>query len=98
MSPDPKSGSRIVQAVHGRQDIRPDPDYEIGLSEHLRASYGVGGLVELYGRFANGDGPVDALMRRAIFRAGARRCGMGLQVGSGVGFKHLETFEIGDGV
>ena len=37
-------------------------------------------------------------MRRAIWRAAAKRCGHGLQVGSGVGFKHLETFEIGDGV
>ncbi len=45
-----------------------------------------------------GDGALDALMRRCIWRAAARRCGHGLQVGSGVGFKHLETFEIGDGV
>ena len=38
------------------------------------------------------------MMRRGIWRAAARRCGHGLQVGSGVGFKHLETFEIGDSV
>ena len=38
------------------------------------------------------------MMRRCIWRAVARRCGHGLQIGSGVGFKHLETFEIGDGV
>jgi acetyltransferase-like isoleucine patch superfamily enzyme len=89
---------RIVRAVHGRQGARPDPDFEIGLSQSLKSSYSVDGLVELYARFAMGDGALDVLMRRAIWRAGARRCGHGLQVGSGVGFKHLETFEIGDGV
>jgi acetyltransferase-like isoleucine patch superfamily enzyme len=55
-------------------------------------------LVELYARFATGDGPLDVMMRRCIWRAAARRCGHGLQVGSGVGFKHLETFELGDSV
>jgi len=90
--------SRIVRAFHGRQQRRPDPDFEIGLSDTLRTAYGTAGLVELYARFANGDGPLDVLMRRCIWRAAARRCGHGLQVGSGVGFKHLETFELGDGV
>ncbi len=97
MSADVAPG-RIVRAVHGRREVRKDPDYEIGLSESLRATYDIRGLVELYGRFAQGDGPLDSLMRRVIWRAGAKRCGHGLQVGSGVGFKHLETFEIGDGV
>jgi acetyltransferase-like isoleucine patch superfamily enzyme len=90
--------ARIVRAVHGRQETRPDPDFEIGLSESLKASYGTAGLIELYARFAVGDGPFDSMMRRCIWRATARRCGHGLQIGSGVGFKHLETFEIGDGV
>lgn len=94
----PESPSRIVPAVHGRRDVRPDPAHEVGLAESLRASYGMTGLVELYGRFAMGDGVLDTLMRRCIWRAAARRCGHGLEVGSGVGFKHLETFEIGDKV
>ncbi len=89
---------RIVPAVHGKREVRPDPEFEIGLSASLRTTYGPAGLVELYARFAMGDGHLDALMRRCIWRAAARRCGHGLQVGSGVGFKHLETFEIGDGV
>ncbi len=97
MSAEGGSG-RIVRAVHGRQETRPDPDFEIGLSQSLKSSYSVPGLVELYARFATGDGALDVLMRRAIWRAAARRCGHGLQVGSGVGFKHLETFELGDGV
>jgi acetyltransferase-like isoleucine patch superfamily enzyme len=91
-------GTRIVPAIRGRQETRPDPDFEIGLSESLKASYSPSALVELYARFAVGDGPLDSMMRRCIWRAVARRCGHGLQVGSGVGFKHLETFEIGDGV
>jgi galactoside O-acetyltransferase len=37
-------------------------------------------------------------MRRVIWKAGARRCGAGLQVAGQAGFKHLETFEIGAGV
>jgi acetyltransferase-like isoleucine patch superfamily enzyme len=89
---------RTVPAVHGRRDVRPDPDFETGLSDALKAAYSATALVELHARFASGDGPLDLLMRRAIWRAAARRCGHGLQIGTGVGFKHLETFEIGDAV
>jgi acetyltransferase-like isoleucine patch superfamily enzyme len=93
-----KPGARVVRSVHGRQERKPDPDFQIGLAESLKAAYGIVGLLELYARFAQGDGPLDTMMRRCIWRAAARRCGHGLQVGSGVGFKHLETFEIGDSV
>jgi len=91
-------GVRVVPAVHGRQQRRPDPEFEIGLSESLRSQYEVRALVELYARFATSDGPLDVMMRRCIWRAAARRCGHGLQIGSGAGFKHLETFELGDSV
>ena len=87
---------RVVPAVHGRQETRRDPPFEIGLSDTLKESYGPAGLVDLYTRFATGEGPCDLLMRRCIWRAAAKRCGDGLQIGGGVGFKHLETFEIGD--
>jgi acetyltransferase-like isoleucine patch superfamily enzyme len=90
--------ARVVPAVHGRKEVVPDPQHELGLADELRTKYERAGLVELYARFAIGDGAFDALMRRVIFRAVARRVGNGLQVGSGVGFKHLETFEIGDNV
>src|SRR5919201_3166769 len=90
--------ARVVRAVHGLRDGRPDPDFEIGLAEHLRTHYTDDGLLELYARFATGDGQLDALMRRAVWRARARRFGHGVSIGGGVGFKHLETFEIGDGV
>ena len=97
MSTDVRAG-RVVRAVHSREEVRPDPDFEVGLSEWMRSSYRSDALVELYARFATGDGALDVMMRRCIWRAAARRCGHGLQVGSHVGFKHLETFELGDGV
>jgi acetyltransferase-like isoleucine patch superfamily enzyme len=90
--------SRIVKAVHGSQESKPDPEYEIGLAEHLRHQYSNEGLIELYSRFAVGDGKFDAMMRRVIWRAVARKFGQGVSINSGVGFKHLETFEIGDRV
>ena len=97
MSADQTPTSNVVQAFHSRQELVPDPDFEIGLSRFIREKYAVDALLELYARFSAGDGPFDSLMRRAIWRAGARRFGNGVQIGGGVGFKHLETFEIGDG-
>lgn len=92
------SPMRVVKAVHGRKDVDPDPDFEIGLAEHLGGKLGREGLLDLYGRFVAGEGPLDVLMRRAIWRALARRFGHGVAIGSGVGIKHPETFEIGNGV
>jgi acetyltransferase-like isoleucine patch superfamily enzyme len=90
--------SRVVRAVHGLQENKPDPDFEIGLAEHLFGHYTDDGLLELYARFAIGDGKIDTLMRRVIWRSRARRFGHGVTIASGVGFKHLETFEIGSDV
>lgn len=90
--------NRLVKAIHGLQEFSSDPEYEIGLAQHLSEQYSKDGLIELYSRFAVSDGTFDALMRRVIWRAVARRLGQGVRIGSGVGFKHLETFEIGDGV
>jgi acetyltransferase-like isoleucine patch superfamily enzyme len=87
--------SRVVRAVHGLQDHEPDPDFEIGLAEYLFAHYTDDGLLDLYARFATGESKIDILMRRVIWRSRARRFGHGVTIGSGVGFKHLETFEIG---
>ena len=93
-----KRESRLVRAVHGLQEANPDPEFEIGLSDYLRAQFERNGLLELYTRFAIGDGQFDMLMRRAVWRAVARRFGQNIHIGSGVGFKHLETFELGSGV
>ena len=89
---------RVISAVHALQEVRPDPAFEVGMAEHLGTQYDRGGLVELYGRFANGEGPCDGLLRRVCWRALARRFGHGVRIEAGVHFKHPETFEIGDGV
>lgn len=89
---------RIVPAVHGRRNVDPDPVFEIGLSQHLGKHYSPSALVEQYTQFAHGDGEINKLMRRAIWRTVARAFGHGVKIESGVGFKHLETFEIGNGV
>ncbi len=91
-------GPRVVAAVHGLRELVPDPDFELGLADRLRASHDIARLVDLYARFSAGDGEFDGMMRRVIWRAACRRFGHGVRVGAGVGFKHLETFEIGNGV
>jgi acetyltransferase-like isoleucine patch superfamily enzyme len=92
------TSSRTVPAVHGRREIVPDPPYERALADGLRERYSADALQELYGRFANGEGDFDALMRRAIWRARTRAFGDGVRVGRGVMTMHAETFEIGRGV
>jgi acetyltransferase-like isoleucine patch superfamily enzyme len=94
MQPDRAVG-RVVEAVHGKQNVAPAAGFEQELATSLQVHYGGDGLLELYGRFSAGDGFVDALMRRVILSGLVRRCGAGLQVGAGAGFKHPETFEIG---
>ena len=89
---------RVINAVHGLIEVGPDPDFELGFSSYLREHYTIEALSELYARFSVAESEFDALMRRAIWRAGARRFGSGVRIGAGVGFKHLETFECGDGV
>jgi acetyltransferase-like isoleucine patch superfamily enzyme len=93
-----KSSTRIIEAVHGLKPIVPDADFETGLVEHLRSTLSLEARRELYGRFAVGESDFDALMRKVVWRSCAICCGSGLSVGCGVGFKHLETFEIGAGV
>ncbi len=89
---------RIVPAMHGRRAIDQDPAFERGFSDHLRARYDASGLMDLYGRFVQGEAEFDGLMRRGILRALARSVGDGVTVGRGVVFCHPETFEIGNGV
>jgi galactoside O-acetyltransferase len=89
---------RSVPAVHGRRTIEPDAPFERSLSEHLRSRYDARGVAELYGRFVQGEGDFDALMRRAALRALTRTFGDDVMVGRGLVFRHPETFEIGSGV
>jgi acetyltransferase-like isoleucine patch superfamily enzyme len=96
--PKGESVKRVVRAVYGLIEIQPDPDFEVGLTKYLRDQYSREELVELYARFVSGEIKLNAFMRRAIWRAVAAKFGNGVNIGDGVGFKHLETFEIGDGV
>lgn len=90
--------ARIVKAVHGLRAVVPDAAFERDLSDHLRNAYAPPALAELLDRFRTGSGEVDRLIRRAVWRALAKRFGQGIAVGAGVRFKHPETFDIGDGV
>ncbi len=80
------------------RELPSDPAYIRGFAEDLRKQHGREGFLELYGRFIQGYGSFDALMRRVLWHALARCCGDGLQVEPNAGFKHPETFEIGNGV
>ena len=92
------STARVVAAVHGLRKSVSDPRYVAPLAEELRTRYGRDGLLELYGRFSSGNGTLDGMMRQVLWAALARRCGQGLRVEPGAGFKHPETFELGDNV
>jgi len=96
--PSDAAGRRIVRAVHGLREAPPDPGYVEEFAAELRSRFGRDGLLELYGRFAAGYGAFDDLMRRILWQALASRCGSHLRVEPGVGFKHPETFDIGNGV
>jgi acetyltransferase-like isoleucine patch superfamily enzyme len=89
---------RIVPAVHAQREIVPDPPYERAFAEGIRERYSREALLELYGRFAQGEGDFDSLMRRAIWKAVARSVGDGLSLGRGVAALHPDTFTIGSGV
>jgi acetyltransferase-like isoleucine patch superfamily enzyme len=93
-----ESKRRIIQAVHGKKAIPPDPDFEIGLAEYLKNNHAPSELRELYARFAVADTDFDTKMRRAVWRAMTKHMGNGVTIAPNVGFKHVETFEIGDGV
>ena len=97
MSPRRTPVSR-VPATHAKRVVTPDADFEIGLAQHLRATMTAKAVVELWGRFVDGTGELDVLMRRAILRALAIRVGNGVRLDPGVGFLYAETLAIGDGV
>lgn len=93
-----EESERLIRSVHGVKEISADPHFEVELSQFLQASYGRESLLEMSSRFANGEGRLDGVLRRSVWRALARKFGHGVSIGTGVGFKHPETFDIGDGV
>lgn len=94
-----RSGKRrVVKAVHGLRRVVRDGRSELQLARRLKDELEPDELAALYGRHMWGLAPSDAVMRRAIWRALAKRFGHGVTISEGVGFRHIETFEIGDGV
>ena len=90
--------TRIVPAIHGLKRIEPDPDEDLALSAELRRRHSPEELMEIAARHALGDSVKEASMRRAVWRALAKRFGHGVRIGRGAIASHPETFEIGDGV
>lgn len=90
--------NRVVRSVHGLIEAKPDADFELGLAEHLRSQHRYEELIDLFARFASSDAAFDGLMRRAIWRAACKSFGHGVRIGTGVGFKHCNTFDIGNNV
>ncbi len=93
-----QQGGRTIQAVHGLSKIDLDAPFEKELSTHLKTTNTRDGLLALYGRFAQGLSEFDIMMRRSIWRALCRSFGDSVKINEGVGFKHIETFEIGSAV
>jgi acetyltransferase-like isoleucine patch superfamily enzyme len=91
------SDARTVPAVHARRTVEPDPAFEVGLAACLRAMDPVS-VRELYGRFTDGEGEFDVMMRRVLWRAMTREFGSGVRIGRGVVCSHAETFAVGSGV
>lgn len=89
---------RRTASIHGRRPVEDDPPFEEGFAYWLAEAYGKTSLQDVYARFSYGDGKLDSLMRKLVWKTSARRCGPGLQVGSQAGFRHIETFEIGANV
>ena len=92
------SDARLVHAIHGLKPVERDSDAELALSDRLRRSNSRDELLQLASRHAMGGSDQDAQMRRAVWRALARRFGHGVRIGRGAIASNPETFEIGDGV
>jgi acetyltransferase-like isoleucine patch superfamily enzyme len=87
-----------MPAIHAHRPIEPDPSHETGIAAHLRATMTPAAIAELYGRFSDGLGAFDAMMRRVVWRALARGFGDGVTIAPRVGFRHLERVSVGSGV
>ncbi|MBM3778570.1 MAG: N-acetyltransferase [Acidimicrobiia bacterium] len=87
-----------LRAVHGRRVVEPDPADHLALADMLRATRSRAELVAIASIHAFGVTDEDVRLRRAAWRALARRFGHGVRIGRGALASHLETMDIGDGV
>jgi acetyltransferase-like isoleucine patch superfamily enzyme len=90
--------ARIVPAVHALQAVESDPAFEVEFARDLARRCPPAEIMAIFRRFNKGEEHLDELMRRVCVRALSKRCGNGLKIAPGVGIRHPETFEIGDGV
>ncbi|MSQ37732.1 MAG: acyltransferase [Chloroflexi bacterium] len=90
--------SRVVRAVHGIQEVAPDPADEVAESARLRAEGSVEALLARYSAALWTDSPVGARERRVVLRALCKEFGNGVRIGLGVLVLHPQTFAIGDAV
>ncbi len=92
------TGRRVVGASHGAALPARPASYELELAAQLKERCSTAELEQLYRSYGDGVGFVAELLRRVAIRALAKELGSDLTVGPNVGFRHLETFTIGDGV
>lgn len=96
--PDEVPRQVIAAAVHGRADVTADPTFEAEFARDMKLHCTPEEIASLFRRFSRGDDYIDALVRRICVQAIARRCGSNLRISPGVSFRHVETFDIGNGV
>jgi acetyltransferase-like isoleucine patch superfamily enzyme len=90
--------ARTVKAVHGVQQVAPDPADEVTESARLREREPREALLETYAAAAFIDSDEGARQRRVLLRALCKSFGNGVRIGVGVLVLHPHTFEIGDAV
>ena len=89
---------RIVNASHGTLTPIRDSSAEKAFANHLRKTLTTQEINSLFTRYSEGLSEYDFTMRRVIWKALAKKVGNGLRIGTGVKFKHLETFTFGNDV
>jgi acetyltransferase-like isoleucine patch superfamily enzyme len=87
---------RQVPATFGRNEVCPDPEWQLGMAASLKDSQSKEDLMTLFGRFRDGESAFDSIMRRILMRAVCKSSGNNLQIGTNVVLKHPETMELGD--
>ena len=90
--------ARTVKAVHGVQQVAPDPADEVTESARLRERESREALLVSYAAAAFIDSADGSRQRRVLLRALCKSFGNGVRIGVGVLVLHPHTFEIGDAV
>ena len=88
--------TREIVATFGRKQASVGLAWEADCAAWLRETHSTEALMEMFGRWRDGEGPLDLSLRRAVFGALCRRVGSEIQIGPGVVLKHPETMDFGD--